>query len=172
MEPKGLTLAPEADRRTLIRRLTFDLAAAAVARGGRGVRRDDRSGTPTSGWSIGCSPRRSYGERWGRHWLDVARYADSDGYESDLDRQTAYRYRDFVIQALNADMPFDRFVRWQIAGDEDAPDDPAALAATGFCTAAAQPGNDARPTPRRTRPRSATTSWTTCSRRSGRACSA
>ena len=84
-----------------------------------------------------------YGERWGRHWLDLARYADSDGYESDRDRKIAYRYRDFVIRALNADMPFDQFVRWQIAGDEYAPDDPAAVAATGFCTAA--PSQDTTP---------------------------
>ena len=67
-----------------------------------------------------------YGERWGRHWLDLARYADSDGYEGDRDRKTAYRYRDFVIRALNDDMPFDQFVRWQIAGDEYAPDNPSA----------------------------------------------
>ena len=63
-----------------------------------------------------ASPR--YGERWGRHWLDVARYADSAGYESDADRPTAYPYRDFVIRALNDDMPFDEFVRRQLAGDE------------------------------------------------------
>jgi hypothetical protein len=76
-----------------------------------------------------------YGERWGRHWLDVARYADSGGYESDTDRPTAYHYRDFVIKALNADMPFDEFVRLQLAGDEIKPDDPLAIAATGFLTA-------------------------------------
>ncbi len=81
-----------------------------------------------------ASPR--YGERWGRHWLDLARYADSDGYEGDLDRKTAYRYRDFVIRALNDDLPFDQFVRWQIAGDEYEPENPSAVAATGFCTAA------------------------------------
>jgi hypothetical protein len=80
-----------------------------------------------------ASPR--YGERWGRHWLDVARYADSAGYESDADRPTAYHFRDFVIRALNADLPFDTFVRRQLAGDEYAPDDPRALAATGFLTA-------------------------------------
>ena len=76
-----------------------------------------------------------YGERWGRHWLDVARYADSGGYESDIDRPTAYHYRDFVIKALNADMPFDEFVRLQLAGDEIKPDDPLAVAATGFLVA-------------------------------------
>ena len=75
-----------------------------------------------------------YGERWGRHWLDLVRYADSDGQESDRDRPSAYRYRDFVIRALNDDMPFDQFVRWQIAGDEYEPDNAEAVAATGFLT--------------------------------------
>lgn len=78
---------------------------------------------------------RHYGERWGRHWLDVARYADSDGQETDRDRPQAYQYRDFVIRALNDDMPFDQFVRWQLAGNEYEPDNPAAVAATGFLTA-------------------------------------
>ena len=76
-----------------------------------------------------------YGERWGRHWLDVARYADSDGQESDRDRPHAYPYRDFVIQAFNDDMPYDQFVRWQIAGDEFEPDNDEAVSATGFLTA-------------------------------------
>ena len=79
------------------------------------------------------SPR--YGERWGRHWLDVARYADSDGQEADQDRPHAYTYRDFVIQAFNENMPYDQFVRWQIAGDEIEPDSDAAVSATGFLTA-------------------------------------
>ena len=76
-----------------------------------------------------------YGERWARHWLDLARYADSDGQESDRDRPHAYRYRDFVIQAFNDDMPYDQFVRWQIAGDEYQPDSDLAVSATGFLTA-------------------------------------
>lgn len=75
---------------------------------------------------------RHYGERWGRHWLDLARYADSDGQESDGDRPFAYRYRDFVIHAFNDDLPFDKFVRWQIAGDEYEPNNPQATIATGF----------------------------------------
>ncbi len=75
-----------------------------------------------------------YGERWGRHWLDLVRYADSDGQESDRDRPEAFHYRDFVIKAFNEDMPFDQFVRWQIAGDEYEPDNSDAIAATGFLT--------------------------------------
>lgn len=78
---------------------------------------------------------KHFGERWARHWLDVARYADSDGYEADRDRPHAYQYRDFVIRAFNEDMPFDKFVRWQLAGDELAPDDANAVVATGFLAA-------------------------------------
>ena len=77
-----------------------------------------------------------YGERWGRHWLDVARYADSDGLETDKDRPNAFPYRDFVIRAFNRDLPFDTFARWQLAGDEYEPDHPEALSATGFLAAA------------------------------------
>ena len=73
-----------------------------------------------------------YGERWARHWLDLAHYADSHGYEQDYDRPNAYTYRDFVIKAFNQDLPFDTFVKWQIAGDEFEPGDPLALTATGF----------------------------------------
>jgi hypothetical protein len=77
-----------------------------------------------------------YGERWARHWLDLARYADSGGMETDADRPTAYHYRDFVIRALNDDLPYNTFVKWQLAGDEYEPDNPQALAATGFIAAA------------------------------------
>lgn len=76
-----------------------------------------------------------YGERWARHWLDVARFADSDGQESDGDRPNAYRFRDFLIRAFNDDLPYDTFVRWQLAGDEIQPDNPMAIAATGFIVA-------------------------------------
>jgi hypothetical protein len=76
-----------------------------------------------------------YGERWGRHWLDLARFAESHGFEHDYDRPTAYHYRDFVIEALNQDMPYDQFVKWQLAGDEYAPTNNLALKATGFLAA-------------------------------------
>ena len=72
-----------------------------------------------------------YGERWGRRWLDLARFAESHGFEHDYDRASAYHYRDFVVQALNAGMPYDQFVSWQIAGDEIAPDNRLAMMATG-----------------------------------------
>ncbi len=76
-----------------------------------------------------------YGERWGRHWLDLARFAESHGFEHDYDRASAFHYRDFVVQALNSGMPYDQFVRWQIAGDEVAPNDRLAMMATGFLAA-------------------------------------
>lgn len=82
------------------------------------------------------SPR--YGERWGRHWLDLARYADSGGFEGDRDRQLAWRYRDYVIQAFNRDKPYNQFIREQIAGDELRPSDPDALIATGFLACGTQ----------------------------------
>ena len=80
-----------------------------------------------------------YGERWARHWLDAARFAESHGFEQDYDRKFAFHYRDFVIKALNQDMPFNQFVRWQLAGDEFAPDNPLAMMATGFLGAGAFP---------------------------------
>jgi len=73
-----------------------------------------------------------YGERWARHWLDLARYAESEGFKSDETRPNAWRYRDYVIRSLNDDKPYDRFVSEQIAGDELWPDDPDALIATAF----------------------------------------
>ena len=73
-----------------------------------------------------------YGERWAQHWLDLARYADSDGFEFDQARPDAWRYRDWVVEALNQDMPYDQFVRRQLAGDEVAPDDVSAFIATGL----------------------------------------
>ncbi len=76
-----------------------------------------------------------YGERWARHWLDLARFGESNGFEMDEDRGAAYHYRDFVIKALNQDMPYDQFVRWQIAGDLLKPDEPLARTATGFLVA-------------------------------------
>ena len=80
-----------------------------------------------------------FGERWARHWLDVARFAESHGFEHDYDRPYAYHYRDFVIKAFNQDLPYDEFVRWQIAGDEFEPDNPLAMMATGFLGAGVYP---------------------------------
>jgi len=139
LEARNLAPNPPAGRRVLIRRLAFDLIGlpptpeevdAFVADPAPDAydRLVDR---------LLASPR--HGERWARHWLDVARFAESHGYEQDYDRPYAYHYRDFLIAALNGDMPYDRFVRWQLAGDELAPEDPLAMAATGFLGAGAFP---------------------------------
>ncbi|MBS0261011.1 MAG: DUF1549 domain-containing protein [Planctomycetes bacterium] len=135
LQEKQLTPSAAADRRTLIRRLTFDL-----------------HGLPPTPEDIAAfladtapdayerlvdrlleSPR--YGERWGRHWLDVVHFGESHGYDKDKPRPNAWPYRDYVINALNADKPYDRFIREQLAGDVLFPDDPQALVATGFIAA-------------------------------------
>jgi mono/diheme cytochrome c family protein len=133
---KKLTPVPPADPRVLIRRVTFDLTGLPPMPDE--VEAFVRAKDPDAAYEALVErllASRHYGERWGRHWLDVARYADSSGYEADTDRPNAYHYRDFVIKALNDDMPFDKFVRWQLAGDEIAPDEPQAVAATGFLAA-------------------------------------
>jgi hypothetical protein len=134
LEAKGIAPAPEANKRTLIRRAYFGLTGLPPSpEAVEAFLKDDKPDAYTRLIeTLLASPR--YGERWASHWLDVARYADSGGYEFDTERPTAYPYRDFVIRALNDDMPYDQFVKWQLAGDEYAPDSPLALAATGFCT--------------------------------------
>jgi cytochrome c553 len=136
LEAKRLTPTPPAAARALIRRVTFDVIGLPPAPDE--VEEFVKAADPDAAYEALVDrllASSHYGERWGRHWLDVARYADSGGYESDIDRPTAYPYRDFVIKALNADMPFDEFVRLQLAGDEIKPDDPLAIAATGFLVA-------------------------------------
>ena len=76
-----------------------------------------------------------YGERWGRHWLDVAHYGDTHGYDKDKRRDNAWPYRDYVIRAFNRDLPYGRFIREQIAGDVLAPGEPSGVIATGFIAA-------------------------------------
>ena len=73
-----------------------------------------------------------YGERWGRHWLDVARFAETDGFEHDAIRPHAWRYRDYVVESFNRDKPYDRFIKEQLAGDELYPNEPEAYLATAF----------------------------------------
>ena len=124
-----------APRNLLIRRAYFDLIGLAPSR--REVEEfaaDESAGAYENVVSqLLASPH--YGERWGRHWLDVARFGESHGYESDNERPTAWTYRDAVIRALNEDLPFDQFTRWQVAGDSLQGDDPLAQALTGFLTA-------------------------------------
>jgi hypothetical protein len=147
LEAKGLAPSPPAEARVLLRRAAFDIVglppsllhSVAPSAGNDGETERPRDGEKEDYESAvdRLLASRHYGERWGRHWLDVARYADSDGYESDADRPHAYQYRDFVIRALNDDLPADTFLRWQLAGDEIEPNNPQAVAATGFLTAAA-----------------------------------
>ncbi len=135
LHPMGLTLASKASRRTLIRRLTFNLTGLPP--------------TPTETESFLSDPSPNayeklvdrlldspaYGEHWAQHWLDLARFAETDGFEHDKIRPNAWRYRDWVIQALNEDLPYNQFVQLQIAGDQLRPDDPQAAIATGFLLA-------------------------------------
>ena len=126
--------APPSNRGALIRRVYFDLTGlppkpeevAAFA----ADMSPDAYGRLVD--KLLASPR--YGEHWARHWLDLVRYAESDGYRADDYRPNAWRYRDYVIASFNADKPYDRFVQEQIAGDELWPDDPAARIATGYLT--------------------------------------
>ncbi len=127
--------APPADARTFVRRATFDLLGLPptpeeVAAFERDAALDDRAAVGNLVDRLLASPH--YGERMAQHWLDVVRYADTAGFANDYERGNAWRYRDYVVRAFNADKPYDRFVREQIAGDELAPADPEALVATGF----------------------------------------
>lgn len=131
-EAKGLQPNPPADRRTLIRRAYLDLLGMPPSPVEVEAFVNDPAADAHDRLIDRLLASPHYGERWGRHWLDLARFAESHGYEQDYDRPSAYHYRDFVIQALDDDMPFDRFVRLQIAGDEFEPDNPLALTATGF----------------------------------------
>jgi cytochrome c553 len=135
LEAAGIAPNPRVDRRTLLRRAYLDLLGLPPTPQGTAAFLKDTSGDAYAKLldRLLASPR--YGERWGRHWLDLARFAESHGFEHDYDRPSAYHYRDFVIEALNKDLPFDTFVKWQIAGDELAPDNPLALKGTGFLAA-------------------------------------
>ena len=116
LEAAGLQPSPEADRATLIRRVSLDLVGL-PPRPKRSTRFvATRPPTPTKGSSTGCWPRRIMASAGRRRWLDLARYADTNGYEKDRPR-SIWPYRDWVIRALNADMPFDRFTIEQLAGD-------------------------------------------------------
>ena len=139
---KHLALNPPADARTLARRAFFDLTGLPptpedVEAFSQSAIRHPKSAIEALVDQLLDAP--AFGERWARHWLDVARFAESSGFEHDYDRPFAFHYRDFVIKALNGDMPYDQFVRWQLAGDEFAPGDRLALMATGFIGAGVFP---------------------------------
>ena len=128
-----------ADRRTLIRRASLGVIGLPPTPAEVDAFLNDRQPGAWERVVNRLLASKHYGERWGRHWLDVARFGESEGGEHDYDRPNAYHYRDFVIRALNADMSYRQFVQWQIAGDEFAPNNPEALAATGFLAAGTFP---------------------------------
>ena len=131
----GLKAAPEADRRTLIRRLTFDLTGLPPTpeEVQAFVAESDPQSYERLVDRLLDSPR--YGERWARHWLDTAHFAETHGHDQDRIRENAWPYRDYLIQALNQDKPYGRFIQEQIAGDVLFPDDPQATVALGFLAA-------------------------------------
>src|SRR5262245_47867324 len=127
--------SPEADRTTFIRRVTLDITGLPPTPEDVDRFLDDTDPTAFERVVDRLLASPGYGERWAQHWLDLARYADTDGFELDHVRPQAWKYRDWVIQALNDDMPFDQFVRLQIAGDLLQPDEESAAIATGFALA-------------------------------------
>ncbi|MBI1320256.1 MAG: DUF1553 domain-containing protein [Candidatus Hydrogenedens sp.] len=135
LSEQGLTPSPEADRRTLIRRLYFDLIGLPPER--EAVEAFELDASPDAYERVVdgllASPR--YGERWARHWLDVAHYGETHGYDKDKRRNNAWPYRDYVIRSLNDDKPYGQFAAEQIAGDVLDPADPDGVVATGFLAA-------------------------------------
>jgi hypothetical protein len=132
LQKAGLKPAAEADRATLIRRVTYDLHGLPPTP--EEIAAFVRDKAPDAYERLVdrllASPR--YGEQWARHWLDVVRFAESDGYEYDTHRPDAFRYRDYVIESLNTDKPYDQFLREQLAGDEMDPANNTYLIASGF----------------------------------------
>jgi hypothetical protein len=134
LEAQGLALSPPADAATLIRRLTFDITGLPPSPDEVQAFVADSAVNPKAYESLvdRLLASERYGENWAQHWLDLARFAETDGFEHDLERKEAWQYRDWVISALNADMPYDDFVANQIAGDEMPGGNPKA---TGFLVA-------------------------------------
>jgi hypothetical protein len=135
LEKQGMKPSPEADRRTLIRRLSFDLLGLPPTPAEIDAFIHDRSPDAYERLveRLLASPR--YGERWARHWLDVVHYGDTHGYDKDKLRPNAWPYRDYVIRAFNEDRPYSRFVKEQLAGDVFYPDTPDGIVGLGFLAA-------------------------------------
>ena len=135
LNEKKLSHSPEAERRTLIRRLTYNLHGLPPTPEEVEAFVNDASSRAYQNLvdRLLASPR--YGERWGRHWLDVVHYGESHGYDKDKARRNAWPYRDWVIRSFNEDKPYARFVEEQLAGDVPAPHSPEGLIATGFIAA-------------------------------------
>lgn len=132
LDEAGLMMAPPASREKLIRRVSFDLIGLPPTPAEIEFFVKDQDPNAYENLLDRLLQSLHYGERWGRHWLDLARYAETDGYELDAVRPHSWRYRDYVVRSFNEDKPYDRFVREQLAGDELWPGDPEALTATAF----------------------------------------
>jgi hypothetical protein len=135
LREKGLKPSAQADRRTLIRRVTYDLHGLPPSAEEVEAFVADASPDAYEHLVDRLLASPSYGERWGRHWLDAAHYGESHGYDKDKPRRNAWPYRDYVIRSFNEDKPYARFVREQLAGDVLFPDDPNATIALGFIAA-------------------------------------
>ncbi len=132
LEKNGLSPAPEADRATLIRRVTFDLLGLPPSPAEIDAFVNDNSPDAYEKLVERLLASPQYGEKWGRHWLDVVRYSESEGFEYDRHLSGAWRYRDYVVNSFNRDKPYDRFVLEQIAGDEIDPESDELRIAAGF----------------------------------------
>jgi len=132
LQEKKLSPSQPLDREHLLRRVTFDLTGLPPEPGEIDAFLRDKSPDAYQKVVDRLLASPHYGERWALRWLDVARYADTNGYELDEQRPQSWRYRDYVVEAFNADKPYDRFVKEQIAGDELDPANHEALIATGF----------------------------------------
>jgi Protein of unknown function (DUF1553)/Protein of unknown function (DUF1549)/Planctomycete cytochrome C len=137
LESHGLHYSDPADRRTLIRRLSFDLLGLPPTPEEVAAFEQDPAPDAYERLVQRCLDAPAYGMRWARHWLDVTRFGESNGFEFDEPRPNAWPYRDWVVNALNADLPYDEFARLQLVGDVLRPGDAEALRATGFLVAGA-----------------------------------
>lgn len=137
LEAEGLAPSPPADRVTLVRRLAIDLTGLPPTPEEVDAFVNDREPNAYERLVDRLLATPDHGERWARHWLDLARFGESNGFEYDEPRANAWPYRDWVIRALNEDMPYDEFTRRQLAGDVLDPNDPAGIVATGFLAAGA-----------------------------------
>ena len=132
LKEEGLKPTSKADKRTLIRRATYDLIGLPPTPEEVETFLADKSEDAFENLVERLLASPKYGEQWGRHWLDVVRYADTDGFANDYARPNAWRYRDYVIRAFNDDKPYNEFIMEQIAGDEMNPQNPEMLIASGF----------------------------------------
>jgi len=137
LQKESLVPSPSADKRTLIRRLSFDLIGLPPTPAEFAEFEKDDSPKAYEKLVDRLLDSPHYGERWARHWLDIIRFGESQGFERDKLRMNSWRYRDWVVSAFNRDLPYDEFVRLQLAGDVLRPDDPEAIIATGFLVAGA-----------------------------------